>query len=68
MSAWMPANWPDFKALESAGEIIGHTNKAAKWLQAHREDPYWYAHKICEHKWNWDDFSIRWKEARFLKM
>lgn len=69
MKVWLPRYWPDYKALESVGEILtGHTNKGARWLNDHPNDPYWRAHRMCNHQNDWSEFPRFWRTARLLSL
>lgn len=64
MSCYLPPYWPDYLALEAAGEIPeGRSNKGAAWLQAHPEDPYWKAHELYSHSEYTRTFKDCWEEA-----
>ena len=55
----------DFWKLKQLGRFANH-NASAKWLQAHKGDPYWMAHQLYDFH-RGDSFLEAWKMAREIK-
>lgn len=62
----MPLLQPDFWVLQQTPGFFADRNDGARWLQDHKEDPYWMAHQLmCGGRG--EDFIEHWKLASEIK-